>query len=347
MKIKSENFLNFIKINSNSFKFILFYGPNIGLVNLLFNNVISELSIDVNDPFNVSKFYTQNLIDDPYILTDTLTTFSMTSDKRIALLDLSNNSLKKSVIDNIKNSLSSDIDDYLVIIKADNLGAMNELVKFTLNSKFGILVPCYEETSNQIKLEISNILRENNYKFSDYFISNLSTKFSNDSSINKMEFDKLKNFLVNNNEVTETLLLNLVTNNTNVNLNKISNFCALGDVKSALFFYEKTLDFSISPIVIIRTMVKHFKIIERVLCDIEDGKNIDDAINNIKPPIFFKDKPLIFNQSRLWSLPKINLILKRLADTEIKCKSGLFFDKLLGAQLILSTSVMAKNAIKP
>ena len=346
MKIKSENLINFIKNNFDSFKFILLYGPNIGLINLLFNQVIKELSIDVNDPFNVSKFYTQNLIDDSYILIDTITTFTMMSEKRIILLDLSNNPLRKNIIDNIMTSLSSEIADYLVIIKADNLGAVNELVKFTLNSKFGVLVPCYEETTYQIKSEISIILRENKYKFSDTFISHLSTKFSNDSSINKMEFDKLKKFLINNKEVTETLLLNLITDNTSVNLNKLSNFCALGDVKSALFFYEKTLGSSISPIVVIRTMVKHFKIIERVLCDIEDGQNIDDAINNIKPTIFFKDKPLISNQARLWSLPKINLILKRLADTEIKCKSGLFLDKLLGAQLILSTSVIAKNAIK-
>ena len=346
MKIKSENFINFIKNNSDIFRFVLFYGPNFGLINLLFNKFINELSINVNDPFIFSKFYTQNLIDDPYILTDTVNTFTMTSDKRVILLDLRNNSPRKNIIDYIKNSLSSEANDYLIIIKADNLGAMNELVKFSLNSEFGILVPCYEETSNQIKLKISYILKENNYQFSNYFISSLSTKFSNDSSINKMELDKLRNFLINNKEVTETVLLNLVTDNTNVNLNKISNFCALGDVKNALFLYEKTLDFSISPIVVIRTMVKHFKIIEKVLCDIKDGKNIDDAINNIKPPIFFKDKPLISNQARLWSLPKINLILNRLADTEIKCKSGLYLDKLLGAQLILSTSVIAKNAIK-
>ena len=346
MKIKSENFINFINNDLNIFKFILLYGSNIGLVNLLFTKAINVLSIDVNDPFNVSKFYSQNLIDDPFILIDTITTFTMTSDKRIILLDLTNISLRKNIIDNIMTSLSSEVGDYLVIIKADNLGAMNELVKFTQNSKFGILVPCYEDSANQIKLEISSILKENNFKFSDSFLSHLSTKFSNDSSINKMEFDKLRNFLINNKEVTETVLLSLVTDNTNVNLNKLSNFCALGDVKSALFFYEKILDSSISPIVVIRTMVKHFKIIERVLCYIEDGKNIEDAINNIKPPIFFKDKPLISNQSKLWSLPKINLILKRLADTEIRCKSGLFLDKLLAAQLILSTSVMAKNAIK-
>ena len=347
MKIKSENILNFINNDSNNFNFILFYGSNIGLVNLLFNNVIDTLSINVNDPFNVSKFNAQNLIDNPYIMIDTISTYSMTSDKRIIFLDLCNIILKKDLIDNIKISLSSEVENYLIIIKADNLGTMNELVKFTQDSKIGILVPCYEENPNQIKLEISNILKKNNYNFSDSFILYLSTKFSNDTSINKMEFDKLTNFLINNQEVTESKLLNLITDNTNVNLNKLSNFCAIGDVKNALFFYEKTHDSSVSPIVIIRTMVKHFKIIEKVLCAIQDGKNIENAINNIKPPIFFKDKPLISIQAKLWNLAKINLILKRLSDTEIKCKSGFFSDKLLGAQLILSISVMAKNAIKP
>ena len=249
------------------------------------------------------------------------------------------------VINNVNNGLSA-VCNFLVIIKADNLGSKNELVQFSQDSKLGLLVPCYEETPIQIKLEISNILRENKHNFSDSFISHLSTKFSNDSSINEMEFEKLRSFLINNEEVTETLLLSLITDNSNVNLNKISNFCALGDVKNALVFYNKTLDSSISPIVVIRSMVKHFKVIEKILCDVEDGKNFEYAVNNIKPPIFYKDKPLIFNQAKLWNLPKINLILKRLADTEIKSKSGYFLDKILGAQLILSTSAMAKKAIK-
>ena len=346
MKVKSEDFLKFIN-NSNGFKFVLLYGSNNGLVNLLFNKIINILSIDISDPFNVSRFNAQNIIDNPCLMIDTISTFSMTSDKRVIFLDLCNIIPKKNLIDNIKNSLSSEVENYLVIIKADNLGSMNELVKFIHVSKNGIVVPCYEETPNQIKLEISKILRENNYNFSNSFILLLTTRFSNDSSINQMEFDKLRNFLINNKDVTETGLLNLITDNSNISLNKILNFCAIGDVKNALFFYEKTLDSSISPIVVIRTMVKHFKLIEKILCALEDGKNIDDAINNIKPPIFFKDKPLISIQTKLWNLPKVNLILKRLSETEIKCKSGLLLDRLLCAQLILSTSVMAKNAIKP
>ena len=96
-------------------------------------------------------------------------------------------------------------------------------------------------------------------------------------------------------------------------------------MNKSLFLFIIKINYNIHPTNFIQTFLK---------------------INYIKPPIFFKDKALIYNQSRLWNLPKINLILKRLADTEIKCKSGLFLDKLLAAQLILSISVMAKNAIK-
>ena len=195
MKIQSDNFLTLIKNKSYVYKFILLYGPNIGLVNLFFNNLINTLNIDITDPFNVSKLTAQNIIDTPNLLIDTLSTFSLISNKRIILLDLCNIPIKKSLMDSIINAISSHTQDFLVIIKADNLGAQNELVQYTQFSKIGILVACYEDSINKIKLELSNILRENKIQFSDSFLLNLASKFSNDSSINNMEFDKLKDFL--------------------------------------------------------------------------------------------------------------------------------------------------------
>ena len=74
--------------------------------------------------------------------------------------------------------------------------------------------------------------------------------------------------------------------------------------------------------------------------------NISDAINNIKPPIFFKDKPSITFQCKLWSLGKINIIFRRLIDIELKFKSNIYPEKTLLAQFVLSTSVIARNSIK-
>ena len=69
-------------------------------------------------------------------------------------------------------------------------------------------------------------------------------------------------------------------------------------------------------------------------------------MNSLKPPVFFKDRPHITAQTKLWTVKKIDLVKKRLIDTEIKCKNNIISDKLLVAQLVLSISVIAKNAIK-
>ena len=219
MKIKSTDFLEFIKFNLNNYNFILLHGPNYGLVNLLYNNVLNKLSIDINDPFNVSKINTQKMLDDPSILSEELSTYSLMANKRIVLLDLSNTSFNKKIIDSIILSTKTQTNDSLLIIKADNLGSQNELVKFTNYSNQGILVPCYEEEVNQIKAKLINVLREFNLKFSDNFLLNLSSKFSNDSSINTMEFEKLRNFLTNNETANETQLLELVTDNSTTSIN--------------------------------------------------------------------------------------------------------------------------------
>jgi DNA polymerase-3 subunit delta len=347
LKIKSTDFLEFIKFNLNNYKFVLLHGPNYGLVNQLYNNVLNKLSIDINDPFNVSKINTQKMLDDASILSDELSTYSLMLNKRIVLLDLSNISFNKKIIDSIILSTKTQTNESLLIIKADNLGNKNELVKFINNANHGILVPCYEEDINQIKAKLSNILREFNLKFSDSFLLNLSSKFSNDSSINTMELEKLRNFLSDNETTNETQLLELITDNSATSINKVINFCAIGDVKNALFFFNKTLDASVSCIIIIRALIKHFKLIEKIQYEVQLGNHIDNVMKNIRPPIFFKDQPAIIFQSNFWNLEKINILLKRFVDTEIKSKSGLFSDKLLVAQLILSTSVMAKNLIKP
>jgi len=120
LKIKSTDFLEFIKFNLNNYNFILLHGPNYGLVNLLYNNVLNKLSIDINDPFNVSKINTQKMLNDPSILSEELSTYSFMANKRIVLLDLSNTSFNKKIIDSIILSTKTQTSDSLLIIKADN-----------------------------------------------------------------------------------------------------------------------------------------------------------------------------------------------------------------------------------
>ena len=55
--------------------------------------------------------------------------------------------------------------------------------------------------------------------------------------------------------------------------------------------------------------------------------SIEDAINTIKPPIFWKEKPTFLIQARKWDLNKIKKTLTKTYDLEIEIKSNPIINK--------------------
>lgn len=50
--------------------------------------------------------------------------------------------------------------------------------------------------------------------------------------------------------------------------------------------------------------------------------NIETIISKLKPPIFWKDKPVIIQQSKKWDKKKIQKALDKIYDAELKIKSN-------------------------
>jgi DNA polymerase III subunit delta len=346
LKIKSDKFLTLLQNDKISYNIFLFYGPNFGLINLIYKKSIDSLSIDLNDPFNVSKIDGNDFKENPSILNDNISTLSITRDKRVILLDLTYITVNKTIEGAILDTQKEKNNDYLLLIKANNLSSKNELVKFIEKLENGILVPCYEENISEVETQISRLFNQYKLKFSPNFLSVLSSKFNSDTSINLMEIKKLETFLINNPNVTEEMILSLITDNIDLNLNKIIQLCSTGKIQDALFSFDKVYENSSTAINITRLFIKHFKMIEKILLTVEKGSNILETINNMKPPIFFKDRPLLVFQCQLWSLKKINLIFKRLIEIELKCKSNTYPNKILLSQFILSTALMAKKSAR-
>ena len=64
-------------------------------------------------------------------------------------------------------------------------------------------------------------------------------------------------------------------------------------------------------------------------------KSIEDKVDNAKPPIFWKEKPILKKQLNIWSKKNINKIINNLNETEILAKknshieSTIIFNNLL------------------
>ena len=54
----------------------------------------------------------------------------------------------------------------------------------------------------------------------------------------------------------------------------------------------------------------------------QENSNIESLISNLKPPVFWKDKPMLIEQSKKWNEKKIQKALKKTFETEIIIKSN-------------------------
>ena len=72
--------------------------------------------------------------------------------------------------------------------------------------------------------------------------------------------------------------------------------------------------------------------------------NLEELINNLKPPIFWKDKPNFIIQARKWDHKKIKTLLNRTYNLEIEIKSNVMINKnILIKKLVVDICELANS----
>ena len=308
---------------------------------MLFQDTIKSLKIDENNPFLVSKIDGNELKENPTVLSDNIATITMFEEKRVIILNLLYTTITQTIEKLISDNITQKDNDFVLIIKAGSLSSKSNFIKFLQTSSNCILVPCYDEELDKIKTKINELFNKYNLFFSNDFMSNFYNKFSANSLVNQNEFEKLENFMFENKDISESLLLSFMANNEDINNKKIIDLCLSGKPKEALLYFNNIYDNSVSNIGIVRQFGNQLKLIEKLILLNKKGLSLRDAMNKIKPPIFFKNIPTVTYQCKIWSLEKVAAIQKNLIKLEINCKTSTYPEKTLISQFILSTSLLA------
>ena len=187
------------------------------------------------------------------------------------------------------NSLDMDIIKYDVY-RGPNIG-----VYISVNDTIGLVPMGFAETKAKKLEEYLNIEIMYTAIANTRLIGSLSVMnnkgFLLPSTAYQDEFDYLKNEALNGNKLKTNNLLD-------------SSF--LEQDKS--IFYLSSINQGLS------------KIKEGVI--LSKGKKIEEVIDKIKPPIFWKDRPIFISQLRKWNLKKINLALDKTYNLELMLKSN-------------------------
>jgi DNA polymerase III subunit delta len=294
----------------DEYQIILFYGENQGLKEEFKKNI--KINNKSNEILNLLQ---DEIIKNENLLINEITNKSLFNNKKIIFIDQVNEKIL-----NILEKIIEDISDEKIIVFAGNLDKKSKLRSYFEKSKLSGVVPCYQDNEITIRKIITN-------KLSGY--QGLSTQVINfiiqntglDRSKVNNEIKKIEScFLEKKIDLEKIdLLLNIKTNedfnklkDEALNGNKIKTNKLLADT---VFESENNIYY----LSLINQRINKLYDIEKMK---QNNSNVETLVSNLKPPVFWKDKPILIEQINKWNKDKIQIALKKTYSVELQIKTS-------------------------
>ena len=293
-----------------NYKLILLYGENNGLISDLKNEIIKE-----KKDCDIINIYQDDLNKNKDILYNETNNESLFAKKKLIIINQSNDKL----LDFIKSFENSSRDIQIVFISGV-LEKKSRVRNLFEKDKNLAIIPCYMD--NEITLKKIILQNLKNYKDLDANKINLILKYSNNNrEMIHNNILKIKTFF-SNKVLIETELEELLNTDKNEMFENIRDAALMGDkikLKELLNEYSFTKEDAFMYFNNFNS--KLLKLLE-ILNFKQADQGVEIAINNIKPPIFWKDKPVFIKMVKKWNKDELKAAIKYLYNVDRFCKTN-------------------------
>ncbi len=317
---------NFQSINTN---LILFFGENIGLKNEFKKKIKSN-----NLQAKTITFFQDDIIKNEDNFFSELFNISLFEEKKIYIID----NASDKILD-ILQKIEPKLENQVIFLFSDLLDKKSKLRNYFEKSKNASAIACYADN----EITIKKIILKNLKEFRGLSSQNINIIIDNSNlERDKLynELDKIITFFTNKEIVTETLEV-LLNSKTNDNFNLLKDVAINGNKNKTNKLLSETIIEPEKNILYLNIINQRFNKISDVL-KLVQSTNLENAINITKPPIFWKDKATVIEQTKKWNKNKIKNILNMTYSVELEIKSNSVINKnTLLKKLLVDICTMA------
>ena len=317
---------NFQSINTN---LILFFGENIGLKNEFKKKIKSN-----NLQAQTITFFQDDIIKNEDNFFSELFNISLFEEKKIYIID----NASDKILD-ILQKIEPKLENQVIFLFSDLLDKKSKLRNYFEKSKNASAIACYADN----EITIKKIILKNLKEFRGLSSQNINIIIDNSNlERDKLynELDKIITFFTNKEIVTETLEV-LLNSKTNDNFNLLKDVAINGNKNKTNKLLSETIIETEKNILYLNIINQRFNKISDVL-KLVQSTNLENAINITKPPIFWKDKATVIEQTKKWNKNKIKNILNMTYSVELEIKSNSVINKnILLKKLLVDICTMA------
>ena len=340
MKGKKQDIDSILKKGETKARCILLYGPNTFVIRELYKQLCKSL-FDENDVFTASEFSIKDIIKDSNNFFTEIGSLPLNGNRKYIRVNMENSESGEPV----KKFLEEDFPETTLLIKAENLSPRSSIRKTLEKSKDTLIVPFYEDDTFSIKNFIKTKVKERNFIIDDLGINALISICGLERSNLSDALERVMLFyeFSGNKKLNENNIKEILFDTNQSQLSELCTNVCLGNTSLAKKNLTRLFLQGVTPPQFISTLILHFQKLHIVGLSLISGLSLNDALKNIKPPIFFKEINTFKTQTERWNVYKIERALEILTESDFLSKTTPGMGKSIIGNVVIRLANVAKK----
>ncbi|MDC0562173.1 DNA polymerase III subunit delta [Candidatus Pelagibacter ubique] len=322
------------KIKLNNYKFYLFYGDNQGLKEENIKNLFEK-----NYKDKIHRYEEKEILDDINIFFNNIFNKSFFDNEKLIIINRATDKIKTI----IEELMGKNPEDIQIILNSKNLEKKSSLRKLFEKEKSIACIPFYEDNNQTLNSIISLFFRNKKIPISQQLINVLVERSRGDRKNLNNELEKIENFSLNKKNLNIQEIIKLTNLADNYSASELVDHSLAKNTRKTVTILSENNYSDEDNIIIIRTLLAKLKRLVKIYNLIDEKNTIEQAISVCKPPIFWKDKPLVTQQIRSWKKDGLEQLIYKTNEIELLVKKNSVLAKNILADFIINNSKKINN----
>ena len=297
----------------DKYMFFLLYGKNEGLQNEIIQSQFLKNYEGQIDKYDETEFLKNNEI----IITELLSK-SFFESKKILIVSRTTDKITK-VIEEIEER---DMTDVKIIFKSGILEKKSKLRNYFEKKSNLITIPFYEDDVRSLTSVIITFINKHEIRLSRESVNLLVNRANGERENLKIELDKILYYSQSNNKIEFEHIQKLTNLAENYSVSELADSCLNRNKKNISKILNENNYTDDDCILILRTLLAKSKRLLTIIKKLNETENLESAISNIKPPIFWKEKESVKKQAITWRIDELKSRIYKINEIEFLIKSN-------------------------
>ncbi len=296
----------------DNYPFILFYGENIGLKDEIKFEIKKKYSA-----FEQINFNQDEINKNERLLDEQIYNSSLFNENKLIFINEVSDKIEKKISEYLDNKQEKN----KLFLFGQILDKKSKLRSLFEKNKKTAIIPCYQDNYRTLLEYLKKKLE--GFSGINQDLANLLIENSGlDRKVLCNEIDKIKSLFLDKN-INQKKVSDLINDAYSVDFDKLRDSCFEGDKNKLNQYLGNVVIQNEDAYFYLGSLNQRIQKLSQIQNQIDLDKNIESAIENVKPKIFWKDKPVFLKQINKWNSKKLNNAKDILAETEIKMKTRL------------------------